>query len=285
MIGSLDALRPALPDGARWAPDVVGCPDEIRPAVHRALRDVVLVDRPAAATRLVGEQPGAARGHPGRRRGRRVRRGRRLGQGAQLHRGAGRGRRGPGQPARPPRQTIAELREQLADARAEVGRAQGGGRPSPPRPSGPPRASATPPPAGSPSWARPPGRPRPRPSGWPPPGPRPRPPASRDLAGLAELEERLRLAEDTPIDEEPSTEERDQLAALRAAGPAERDGGPARRPHRRGAGRRRSPAAPTRCCARPTPSGPPASGPPPAGPPGPAAPRSPARSRSAPARR
>ncbi|HEX6968944.1 MAG TPA: AAA family ATPase, partial [Micromonosporaceae bacterium] len=35
----------------------------------------------------------------------------------------------------------------------------------------------------------------------------------RDLTTLAELEERLRLAEATPVDEEPSTEERDQLAA------------------------------------------------------------------------
>ena len=33
------------------------------------------------------------------------------------------------------------------------------------------------------------------------------------LAGLAELEERLRLAEATPIDEEPDADERDQLAA------------------------------------------------------------------------
>ncbi|HYN93852.1 MAG TPA: AAA family ATPase, partial [Pilimelia sp.] len=51
-IGSLDALRPALPDGARWAPDVVRCADELRPAVHHALRDVVLVPDLAAATRL-----------------------------------------------------------------------------------------------------------------------------------------------------------------------------------------------------------------------------------------
>src|SRR5690606_22664813 len=36
----------------------------------------------------------------------------------------------------------------------------------------------------------------------------------QDLATLAELEERLRIAEATPIDEEPSTEERDMLAAM-----------------------------------------------------------------------
>ncbi|GAA1758104.1 chromosome segregation protein SMC [Luedemannella helvata] len=35
----------------------------------------------------------------------------------------------------------------------------------------------------------------------------------RDLAGLAELEERLRIAEDTPTDEDPSTAERDELSA------------------------------------------------------------------------
>ena len=35
----------------------------------------------------------------------------------------------------------------------------------------------------------------------------------RDLAGLAELEDRLRAAEETPIDADPSTEERDELAA------------------------------------------------------------------------
>ncbi|WP_018351010.1 chromosome segregation protein SMC [Longispora albida] len=35
----------------------------------------------------------------------------------------------------------------------------------------------------------------------------------RDLAGLAELEERLEIAEATPVDEEPSTEERDYLMA------------------------------------------------------------------------
>ena len=92
--GPLDALRPALPEGAVWAPDVIDCPDTIRPALNRALRDVVLVADLAAAARLVAQQRRAARGHAGRRRARRVRGGRRLRQGHQLHRGAGRGRRG-----------------------------------------------------------------------------------------------------------------------------------------------------------------------------------------------
>src|SRR4029453_13146751 len=43
MQGSLDALRPQLPDDAVWAPDVIGCPENLRPALNRALRDVVLV--------------------------------------------------------------------------------------------------------------------------------------------------------------------------------------------------------------------------------------------------
>ncbi|GIG60657.1 chromosome partition protein Smc [Longispora fulva] len=39
----------------------------------------------------------------------------------------------------------------------------------------------------------------------------------RDLAGLAELEERLQAAEDLPVDEDPSTEERDYLASAAQA--------------------------------------------------------------------
>ncbi|HEX5542398.1 MAG TPA: chromosome segregation protein SMC, partial [Micromonospora sp.] len=57
MIGSLSALRPDLPEGAQWAPELVACRDELRPAVHRALRDVVLVADLAAATRVVAANP------------------------------------------------------------------------------------------------------------------------------------------------------------------------------------------------------------------------------------
>ncbi|HEX6969157.1 MAG TPA: chromosome segregation protein SMC, partial [Micromonosporaceae bacterium] len=57
MIGTADALRPALPDGARWGPDLVKCGEELRPAVHRALRDVVLVDSLDAAARVVSANP------------------------------------------------------------------------------------------------------------------------------------------------------------------------------------------------------------------------------------
>ena len=78
------------------------------------------------------------------------------------------------------------------------------------------------------------------------PAPRPRRPATGTSPALAELEERLRLAEATPVDD--GTVHRGARPARRggAAGPAERDGGAARGPHRRGAGRARSPAGPTR---------------------------------------
>ena len=91
--------------------------------------------------------------------------------------------------------------------------------------------------------------------------------AARDgtWPALAELEERLRLAEATPVDAEPSTEERDRLAALV---PQARQNEMEVRLAVRTAEERvaRSPAGPTRWCARPPPSGPPGSGPRPAGP-------------------
>jgi len=52
--GSVDrAAWPALPHGARWALDVVTCPDRLRPAVERMLERVALVDDSAAAAALV----------------------------------------------------------------------------------------------------------------------------------------------------------------------------------------------------------------------------------------
>ena len=46
-----------LPTGARWAVDVVEAPEPLRPAVHRALRLVAVVDDLAAARALVEVQP------------------------------------------------------------------------------------------------------------------------------------------------------------------------------------------------------------------------------------
>jgi chromosome segregation protein len=50
--------RPALPTGATWALDVVRCNDSLRPAVERALGDVVLVEGLDAARQLVAGYPG-----------------------------------------------------------------------------------------------------------------------------------------------------------------------------------------------------------------------------------
>ncbi|HET7399258.1 MAG TPA: chromosome segregation protein SMC [Intrasporangium sp.] len=44
---------PTLTAGARWARDVVQCPEPLRPALDRALERVVIVDDPHAASRLV----------------------------------------------------------------------------------------------------------------------------------------------------------------------------------------------------------------------------------------
>nr|WP_240188266.1 chromosome segregation protein SMC [Nakamurella flavida] len=49
--------RPALPDGATWAADLVTAPGPVRAAVDRVLRDVVVVADLAAARRLVADLP------------------------------------------------------------------------------------------------------------------------------------------------------------------------------------------------------------------------------------
>jgi len=52
--GSVDrAAWPALPHGARWALDVVTCPDRLRPAVERMLERAALVEDAVAAAALV----------------------------------------------------------------------------------------------------------------------------------------------------------------------------------------------------------------------------------------
>src|SRR5690606_33012249 len=47
----------ALPPGCRWAREVVRCPEQLRPALERALRAVVLVPDLGVAARLVGSWP------------------------------------------------------------------------------------------------------------------------------------------------------------------------------------------------------------------------------------
>ncbi|AVT30812.1 chromosome segregation protein SMC [Plantactinospora sp. BC1] len=211
MIGSPDALRPALPDGARWAPDLVGCPDGVRPAVHRALRDVVLVDTLDDATKLVAGNP-------------ELRAVTADGDVVGGYAAAGGSAKAPSflevqaavEEARANRltaeQTIAELREQLGEAREEVAerkqevaaaaavkRDAEGQRNAAARRLAELGAAARSAKAEMERLAE--SRSRAEQA------------RERDLAGLAELEERLRLAEATPIDADPSTEERDELAA------------------------------------------------------------------------
>jgi chromosome segregation protein len=212
MQGPLDSLRPALPEGAIWAPDVIDCPDTIRPALNRALRDVVLVPDLAAAAALVAGTTELRAVTPD-------------GDVLGAHAAAG----GSGKAtsyievqaavdeARANRETaeqsIGVLKAQLADARAEVGelkeavavaaaakRAAEGERNAAARRLAELGAAARSARAESERLG----------------ASRQKAEANRDrdLAGLAELEERLRLAEATPIDEEPSTEERDTLSAL-----------------------------------------------------------------------
>jgi chromosome segregation protein len=211
MIGSADALRPALPAGARWAPDLVGCPEEIRAAVHRALRDVVLVADLEAATRLVGANPELRAVTPD-------------GDVVGAYAAAGGSAKAQSfievqaavEEARTNRlaaeATIVELTEQLIEARAEVAerkdavtaaaaikREAEGQRNAAARRLAELGAAARSAKAETDRLAE--SRNRAEEA------------RDRDLAGLADLEERLRLAEVTPLDAEPSTAERDELAA------------------------------------------------------------------------
>ncbi|MEV4520196.1 chromosome segregation protein SMC [Micromonospora tulbaghiae] len=212
MDGSADALRPKLPEGARWAPDLVECSAAIRPAVHRALRDVALVDDLAAASALVAANPELRAVTPD-------------GDVVGAYAAAGGSAKAPSfievqaavEEARANRataeRTAAELRDQLAEARAEVAAAKeavqhaaAAKREAESHRNAAARRLAELGAAARSAKAETDrlGESRARAEAA----------RERDLAALAELEERLRLAEATPIDAEPSTEERDQLAAM-----------------------------------------------------------------------
>ncbi|WP_460849977.1 chromosome segregation protein SMC, partial [Phytohabitans suffuscus] len=210
MIGSLDALRPALPEGARWAPDVVGCPDQIRPAVHRALRDVVLVPDLAAAGRLVAANPELRAVTP-------------EGDVVGAYAAAGGSAKAPSyievqaavDEAKARRaeaeDVMSDAAEQLTEARAEVAvhkeavsvaaaakKEAEGQRNAAARRLAELGAAARSAKAETERLAA--SRAKAEEA------------RERDLAALDDLEERLRLAEDTAVDEEPDTDERDQLA-------------------------------------------------------------------------
>ncbi|WP_281893301.1 chromosome segregation protein SMC [Phytohabitans aurantiacus] len=211
MIGSLDSLRPALPDGARWAPDVVRCPERIRPAVHRALRDVVLVPDLEAASRLVTANPELRAVTPD-------------GDVVGAYAAAGGSAKAPSfievqaavEEARAnvatAEETIEGLREQLDEARAEVAerkeavtvaaaakREAEGQRNAAARRLAELGAAARSAKAEAERLAASRGKAEEA--------------RERDLEALEGLEERLRMAEDTAIDDDPDTDERDQLAA------------------------------------------------------------------------
>ncbi|MBO3736237.1 chromosome segregation protein SMC [Actinoplanes flavus] len=212
MRGSLASLRPQLPEGAVWAPEVIDCPEQIRPALNRALRDVVLVPDLAAAASLIAANAELRAVTP-------------EGDVLSAYAAAGgsakatsyievqaavdeaKARRAAAE------QGIAEIKERLGEARAEVAelkqavgvaaqekRAAEGERNAAARRLAELGAAARSAKAETERLG----------------ASLQKAQAARetDLMRVAELEERLRLAEDTPLDEEPSTEERDRLAAL-----------------------------------------------------------------------
>ncbi|GAA2514026.1 chromosome segregation protein SMC [Pilimelia columellifera] len=212
MQGSLDALRPPLPAGARWAPDIVRCAEDLRPAVYRLLRDVVLVADLDAAAKLVAGNPELRAVTP---------------EGDLM--GAYEAAGGSGKAtsfievqaavdeARANRitaeQSVVELAAQLEAARAEVAarkedvaaaaaakRAAEGERNAAARRLAELGAAARSATGETERLASSLARAQ----------------SSRDadLTTLNELEERLELAESTPVDANPSSEERDRLAAL-----------------------------------------------------------------------
>ncbi|MBV1848661.1 chromosome segregation protein SMC [Catellatospora tritici] len=202
----------ALPPGARWAIDVVRCADSIRPAVAHALRDIVLVSDLSSASALVAAQPS-------------LRAVTAEGDVVGVFAGAGGSAKAPSyievqaavDEARAKKnaaeESVAVLREQIAQAREVVSerkaamdeaaaakRAAEGERNAAARKLAEVSAAARSAQAEAQRLA----------------ASRDKATAAReeDLARLAELEERLAAAESLPVDEDPSTTERDQLAAM-----------------------------------------------------------------------
>ncbi|GAA5182033.1 chromosome segregation protein SMC [Rugosimonospora acidiphila] len=206
------AGRPALPDGSVWALDVVRCAEELRPALTHALGDVVLVPNLDAARDLVAAHPnlrgvtpdgdvvgawvaagGSAKAQSyievqaavDEARQRRSE----ANAGLELLRAQLDGARAEVAERKEAETAAAALRREAEGQRnafsrrlAELGAAARSARAEADR-LGAARTKAE---------------------------------AAREqgLSALAELEERLRLAESTPIEDDPSSAERDQLGAL-----------------------------------------------------------------------
>ncbi|HEY2670952.1 MAG TPA: chromosome segregation protein SMC [Rugosimonospora sp.] len=206
------ANRPALPDGALWALDVVRCTESLRPALAHALGDVVLVPDLDAARDLVATHPrlrgvtpdgdvvGAWAAAGGSAKAQsyievqaavdeaRQRRSE-AGAGLELLRAQLDGARAEVAERKEAETVAAAARREAESQRntfarrlAELGAAARSARAEADR-LGAARSKAE---------------------------------AAREqgLSGLAELEERLRLAESTPVEDDPSSGERDRLAAL-----------------------------------------------------------------------
>ena len=264
---------PRAPAG-RWT--WCGCPAELRPALHRALPDVVFAptSRPRGGS---SRTPRAARRHPRRRRARGVRGGRRLGKQPSFIEV-----QAAVEEARANRieaeQRVASCGEELAEAREEVARRQGPGRRRGRRQARGREPAQRRRPAAGRAGRGAPGRRAPRPTGSPArqrqgPGR-----AGSGLAGLAELEERLRWPQVRPDRHRALHRGTGRARRRRCRRPGRtrwRSGSPCVPPR---SGSARSPAGPTRWPARPPPSGPRGNGPRPGGPPAHAGPGSPAPS-------
>ncbi|HLT01572.1 MAG TPA: chromosome segregation protein SMC [Geminicoccaceae bacterium] len=201
---------PALPEGARWALDVVGAPDHLRPAVVRLLQDVVFAPDLATARTVISYAPELRTVTPeGDLLGAYVAVGGSAKQPSFIEVQAA------VEEARQQRnaaeQRVAELREQLesakqqhAAAQEEVARAEAARRDAEGARNAAGRRLAE---LGAAARSAQAEADRLVQARFQAEQAR-----DRDLAGLAELEDRLRNAEQTPIDTEPSTAERDQLA-------------------------------------------------------------------------
>ncbi|HEX6501260.1 MAG TPA: chromosome segregation protein SMC [Micromonosporaceae bacterium] len=207
-----DEQRPAPPPGTRWALDVVRCPASLRGALDRVLRDVVLVPDLDTARRIASQRPDLRAVTP-------------EGDVIGAYQAAGGSAKAPSyievqaavDEARQRHAELAEqvgnLRAELEEARAEVAerkeavaavtaarREADNQRNAAARRLAELGAAAKSARAEADRLA----------------AARAKAEAAREqsLAVLAELEERLAQAQAAPIDEDPSTEERDQLARL-----------------------------------------------------------------------
>lgn len=211
--GGAEPVHPSaqLPAGGRWASDVVRCPESVRPALLRALHGVALVPDLDAAVRLVTASPAvravtpagdlvggyAAAGGSAKEpsylevqaaveeartaRAEAEARQARLGEELAAARGEQAGAQARLTTAAAAKREAEGQRNAAARRLAELGAAASSARAEAQRLADAQAAAVT---------AR-----------------------EQGVWQLAELEERLALAEATPIDEEPSTEQRDQVAA------------------------------------------------------------------------